>query len=185
MSRLIIPLFLMCMAGIIGLSIVAPQYDEIRLKQAEEAALLKDIEDAQTINEKVDALRTQYANFPPEAERKLAVMIPEGLDMVRLIIDVTAVLQGQGFSIGTPSVSITNGDGTGPAASTVNFTVTATYNEFRELLSAFERSLAIRDLTTVSFNAGEVMGGHAQVNQNGEPVRSYALQFTTYAYSPQ
>ena len=193
MSRLLAPFFLMCMAGIIGLYLIAPQYEEIRLLQGEEVALLKDLEDVKTINDKIAMLSAQYAAFPPGAEEKLHVLLPSKIDMVRLIIDINALVEQRGLTMRTPAVSITAPDnrqsapGSPPVGtvqrSSVRFEVLASYDDFRALLSDLEKSLAVRDVGSVTFSAGEGTGSAPQLNKAGKPVRSYNIELGTYSYS--
>jgi hypothetical protein len=175
------------MAGAIGLYIVAPQYEQVRFHQIEEAALLQDLEDVKTISEKVEALRAQHAKFPPGAEAKLDVLLPNHVDGVRFLVDVDALLAARGLQMRNPSASVTESsrDLTGApqlGKNMLRFEIVGTYAEFQGLLVDIERSLALRDVSSASFTAGEVSGGTPSRNKNGAIIRSYFIEVGTYSF---
>jgi len=175
------------MAGAIGLYIVSPQYDQVRYRKMEEAALLQDLEDVKKVNEKVEALRAQHATFPPGAEAKLDVLLPERVDGVRFMVDVDALVSGRGLQMRNPAVSVSEPakDPTGAAhvtKNTLRFEILGTYGEFQELLADIERSLALRDVSSISFTAGEVSGAMPRLNNKGVIVRSYFIEIGTYSF---
>ncbi|KKW34867.1 MAG: hypothetical protein UY81_C0060G0006 [Candidatus Giovannonibacteria bacterium GW2011_GWA2_53_7] len=175
------------MAGAIGLFIVTPQYDEVRTLQLTEDALLQDLEDVKTINEKVDALRTQHAELPRGAEAKLDVLLPERVDGVRFLIDVDAVVLKNGLQMRNPAVSANAAakNATGVSRLSKNmlrFEIVGTYAELQGLLVDIERSLALRDVSSLSFTSGEVVGAMPRYNKSGEIIRSYFIEIGTYSF---
>lgn len=194
MYRLLIPFFLVCMAGLIGLYVLAPQYEEIQHLRVEEAGLKADLQSAADINQRIAELESQYANFPHDAEAKLGVMLPDQVDSVRFIIDMNALVVQRGLEMLNPSASVADtqktaqvggaAQGSGIAESSFAFTVMATWSEFRALLRDIERSLALRDMSTLSFAAAEVSSAPltAIKTKNGEPVRAYSIKIMSYSY---
>lgn len=191
MQRFLLPLFLMTMAGLIGLFIIMPEYETIRRLQAEELALEADIASAEKIGTKVDLLKKQYAAFPEGGEEKLHVLLPEKIDMVRYIVDVNAIVTKSGLTMDSPVVKSNSekkpaSEETGPVLgeSAISFSVHASYSDFLRLLGNLEKSLALRDITTITFTANDVSGGFALVNKAGQPLRTYEITLKTHTYTP-
>lgn len=116
---------------------------------------------------------TQTMNsFNQEDRSKLAKMIPDNADNVRLIIDIQNIAQGTGMVIKDIKINDENKQGTqtGTAAAqalsngdsaqkynfvTLSFTVVSNYDNYVLFLSKLEQSLRLMDITTLSVkNAG-------------------------------
>lgn len=181
MNRYLVPvIFSLLTVGIYVLSI-DPLWNDIQQKLVREEQLMKTLADAKTAQEKIDMLKAEYESFPQGADEDLRVLLPDSINPTRLIIDLEAVVNRRGLVMRGPAVSSAEAtvNGSSVAAHKFTFNVKAPYLVFRELLRDLEVSLALRDMSTISFSTSG-----ADATQTGNPdyfVHTYNVSFTTYS----
>lgn len=133
------------------------QYDET-LKQAD------------AIISQADELKAQYARVSNDQKAKMAIMVPDSIDKVRLLSEVKNIEKQTGFSLGELAYSDGNTLSNGRGAAGISFSVKTTYPKFKELMDTFEKSLRLYSIQSISFNVPE---------KEGDPI-SYQVKLETY-----
>lgn len=114
------------------------------------------IKQAATLVNQADDLKNQYTNLSPEAKANLSVMIPDAVDQIRLLDEVDSIIKEAGFSSNDIGISeIGDKDKAGYA---ISFTTKGSYSKFKNLLHAFQTSLRLYTVDSISFNAPTVSG---------------------------
>jgi len=126
-----------------------------------------------------DKVTKDYNNLSAADKDKLDKMIPSSVDNIRLIIDMNNIASRDGLALSgihasapnTKNASTNNAAGTivtgspvsgGPVISapsldtvTVNFSVTATYQQFLQFMQDLESNLRIMDVTHLTLSAND------------------------------
>lgn len=128
-----------------SLQVLNKQYDET-LAQAD------------GLRSQAESLKADYTRISDEQKAQMAVMVPNSIDKVRLLDELSNVLEDAGFSSKDLSVSdgITQNPGMGSAS--VSFKVKTNYTTFKQLMNTFEKSLRLFSLQSVTFSAPEKEG---------------------------
>ena len=112
-----------------------------------------------------DALSNKYHSFPIEAQQKLAKLVPDNVDNIRLIIDIQKVAVANGVNVIAINFDSAQANDAKAADSRVaqkdygvfdlEFSITGTYQNFMKFLKATESNLRILDIQSISFSSGE------------------------------
>lgn len=184
MTRYFAPTLLLLLTVAINGFYIQPLYKDILATRVKEAEVNKALTEVETAQAKLDEITKRYENFPPDADAKLAQIFPEQIDPIRLLIDTTAFLEKNGFP--AKNIAVSDGSGSGEGDSqpyrthTISFSLTASYDTFKGFLRTLEKSLALRDTSTVSFGSA----ASADASGNAKPdsvIRDYAVQVTSYS----
>lgn len=185
MTRYLFPILIVICAIVTYELYIQPLYLEIGPALAREAEMEAALLEADAAQAKLDEIAERYESFPIDATERLAEIIPETIDPIRLLIDATAFLERNGFS--AKSLTVVEGmGGTGDGSSasyrthTISFTLSASYDTFREFLHTLEASLAFRDTATVTFTTAS----SANARVGGKPelaIHDYNIQITSYS----
>ncbi len=128
------------------------------------------IQEAETLKAQADSLKADYTAIPENQVKEMQVMVPDSVDKVRLLSEMSKVLTSQGFSSQSLSITEEAGGTDGKGAYSVSFNVKTTYPRFKELIETFEKSMRLLSVRTVSFTAPEKEGD----------LISYDVKFITY-----
>lgn len=183
MSRYFFPIFLILLAFVVYQFYVRPLYAQVERQLAKEIELKTALTEADTAHAQLDKIDKSFKAFPLDATKKLDEIFPETIDPIRLLIDTTAFLQRNGFPPRRLSVSTAFGESKSSGAyqmHNISFAITATYDTFREFLHVLEGSLALRDLTSVSFTAGTSLGNDPS-SRPEFAVHEYNILLTSYS----
>lgn len=185
-NRYIFPIFIVLLAIATYQFYIRPLNEEIKaalLKEADVKAALVETDTAQAT---LDEIAKRYESFPSDAVDRLSEIIPEKVDPIRFLIDTTAFLERKGFpakSLVVDPVGGESGEGVPVAPYQkhfVTFTISASYDTFREFLHALETSLMFRDPVNVSFTSSPAVGA----NEGGNPefaIHDYVVRITSYS----
>lgn len=181
MTRYIIPVLLILISGGIALFYIDGEYKRIQTIRAEQVVINEDITRADKVDDDLAALRQEFESFPSGATERLAVMLPEKVDNVKLLVDLEGIASKHGLFLKGPEVSISENkrdENTGVRVpeeqpATVRFVVTGPYRVFREFLRDIERSLVIHDMSVVGFSGDDAPRGV-------EPVYNFQVEVYTY-----
>ncbi len=181
MIRYVAPIIFLLLSVALYLSYIDPMYTETQKALARERELAGYIADAKTAQAKIDALKAQYAAFPPGSDRALRALLPDSIDPTRLIVDMDAVISQFGLAMKSPGVTVETGNaGSSLAKYRVSFSVTAPYPVFRNFLHNLESSLALRDMGNITFTSTGAGSGLTDLN-GPFSVHEYVLNITTYS----
>lgn len=159
--RVIFPaLFILAAFGLF-FAYTNPLYQEIKAKQA----TLDTIQEANKKATELRAVRTALTNERKEISQedidRLQKMLPDGVENVRLIIDINNIADKYGMAVKNPRInqgSTDKGAALGPDANrygtiSLSFVVSTSYENFQLFLKDLESSLRIVDVTALSFAA--------------------------------
>jgi hypothetical protein len=140
-----------------SLQVLNAQYDETLMQ-------------ADALFSQAETLRSQYSRISDAQKDMMKVMVPDSIDKVRLLSEVSGILLNSGF----PSNDLAFSDGPSSSNSkgtaAVSFTVKATYPKFKELMDTFEKSMRLFSIQDVSFSVA---------GKEGE-LPSYQVKLETY-----
>lgn len=156
MHRYLTPLLVVVTSLAVYFLYIDNAYIQITQKLATEQVIEGYLADAQQARTKLDKVIADYEAFPPNADARLRTLLPDTVDTVRLMVDVSAVAEKNGLALKSPVASLgkMNPDEPTPyIAHSIKFTVVATYPVFRTFLGDLQSSLALRDFAGVSFKS--------------------------------
>ena len=143
------------------------------------------LERGKELDEEREKLIAQRNSFSQEDRDRLRRLLPDNVDNVRLVLDMDTIAQQYGMRM--QNVSIQEGPGSSEGGQTaigdsgqpfgsltLNFSVTATYEDFKEFLEQLERSLRIVDVESLSFSAPSADG--SGLRQFNVGLRTYWLK---------
>jgi len=177
MNSNVTPFFLLILAIALFYVYINPGYAKIGTLRAQQAEYSDALDKVQQIQQIRDTLLTKYNSFSPDDLNKLETMLPDNVDNVHLVLDISNVAASYGLSIKNVKVNrddtagADNQNQTAPPYGklTVAFTVTGgSYENFVKFLDTIEQSLRIIDITGVSFTT----------DQNG--ATAYNVTLNTY-----
>ncbi len=184
MTRYIFPILLVLLSVLIyAFSIEPLLYGEIPQVIAKEKGLTDALATAANAQVKLDAIAKSYASFPPDAAERLAEILPEKIDPIRLVIETNAFMAHNGFSPKSLTIGQDAGGNEGDGSyktHVITFSIAASYDTFREFLHVLESSLVLRDLSSVSFTT--VSEGVADLGTRPElAIHNYKVQAIGYS----
>ena len=90
-----------------------------------------------------------YAKVSDDDKQKMKIMVPDSIDKVRFLDEVSNMIEDAGFSAKTLNVA-EGGTGDLPAY-TVSFNVKSNYDNFKSLMDVFEKSMRLYSVQSVNF----------------------------------
>jgi len=140
-----------------------PHYQNIKNLQLQAADYNQALTQSKVLLAQRQTLSDEYDQIDPTNLDRIAKLVPDSVDNVRLIIDINGIAARRGMTIkgiriagasGTSDTSI--GPDNNPYGSiSLTFDVTAPYPEFKQFLEDLEQSLRIVDITSLSFTSSD------------------------------
>jgi len=164
MKDIVSILIILISAAVFGF-VVRPQYSEIKVIQQEGAEFDNVIANARKLNELRDGLIEKRSQLSRADLDRLAKLIPENSDNVKLILELQELADRYNLQIRTASskeeeVDDVDEDDKGTQGFDIdsqdygiislNFSLTGTYDDFVSFLSEIERKLRITDVTSLA-----------------------------------
>lgn len=129
------------------------------------------LEQATGLMSEAETLRSQYSRISAEDKAKMAIMVPESIDKVRLLSEVYGIGQAAGFALNDLTYSESNSSSAGSRGTVnISFSVKTTYPRFKALMDNFEKSMRLFSINSVSFMTG---------GKEGELI-TYQVKLETY-----
>ncbi len=132
-------------------SIWQPERGITQLKQTNED-YGNTLSQADALVKQATTLRTQYSAIPETTKQNMKLMVPDSVDPVRLISELTNL----GIKTGIPLDSITYAAGQNTSDTygsyRISFTVKTSYPRFKELMHNIETSLRLLSVQNVTFS---------------------------------
>jgi hypothetical protein len=179
--RIITPLLLLLLSGLLFAGYIDSTYTHIRELQNRVSEYDRALTRSKELIAVRDELISRRNTFGETERRRLAKMLPDNVDNVRLIMDIDNIAARYGMSlqnveIGSQGSSVTDSGGIGPDGNPIGsielgFSVSAPYDDFIALLKDLEQSLRIVDVHSISFVAGS-----SDFNQYIVGIRTYWLK---------
>jgi Tfp pilus assembly protein PilO len=166
MTRILVPVLLLGAALGLFVFYTNSAFQDIKTLSAERASYDEALTKAQQLRELRDKLLKTRASFSADDVAKLAHVLPDNVDNIRLIIDINniatrhnVVLSDVQLGDTTKSVGQTSALAVGPTGSPigtvqVGFSVAAHYEDFLAFLQDLEHSLRIVDVDKLSLKTG-------------------------------
>lgn len=187
MNRNLFALILIIIAGVLTGTFTWGRYANIKETRVKNLQYEAAIDDFAKLISTRDKIQADYRKIPTiDIDDRLDKMIPDSVDNVRLIIDVSRIIAKHGSY--PKSISATSPDATSQSAATnpesspnpgvpvnpalakrtaasklsnvtLTFTVSTTYDNMIEILKEIESSLRILDVTDLSFSSTDAKDG--------------------------
>lgn len=144
-------------------SFTSPAYQEVKTLQTSANEYRSVIDNISHIAETRDALLVNYESIPQIEIDRLAKVLPDNIDAVRLALDLDTIAGRYGVAVKDLQVetkpdqnlalAVLPGRAQPYQSATVTFSFVSNYGNFAKLLADLERSLRIMDVRSVTFKA--------------------------------
>lgn len=189
MIRTLTPVLSIIIGLMLFLLFARPMFAEIDTIKNETAQFERAVEQAKTLNTRLEALMNQKNSFSDIERNKLDAVIPHEINEVKLLADLKELSRSHNMLLG----NITVAEGDSPVSATldvsvpaisystltsseISFSLIGTYDQFKSMLADIERSLVLMEITKISFVANE-----GTLMQFDLSARTYALPGDTKA----
>ncbi len=181
MNKIIFPSVLFIIALGIFLTYTKGQYAKVQALKSVNQVYQKAIDDSVELIRKRDQVVNAYNSISEADRTRLEQLLPERVDIIRLVIDIRSVIERRGgkfkdVNIGTEQIKVGTADaakkntgaeqvladgsvpveddkGVKPTSITLKFT--ATYEDFLNILKDIESSLRLVEVSSISFEPGD------------------------------
>lgn len=182
--RTITPILSIVIAFTIFFAFVKPLFSDVRVIQDEIGRINEQLSKKTDLTAEVKGLLEVKQSHSVANIERLDAMIPESVDEVKIIADLSALARAHNMLFG--NIAVESGNDTydteefeelgdvGLVSSDITFELTGNYDQFKLMLADIERSLVLLDVLHISFSAG--VGGLVQY---AVKVRTYALPNVT------
>ncbi|MFA6257815.1 MAG: hypothetical protein WC671_02260 [Candidatus Paceibacterota bacterium] len=198
MTRFIIPIFLIGIAGSFFFIFTNPLYNNISALNLEIASYDGALDNSKMFEDERDKLTSKYNQIIPENLTKLQKLLPNNVDNIRLILEIGQialpygmVLKDVKYNVTDTKTATTEGKGTvikgGSAVETskdygvfdLEFSISGTYNDFISFTKDLESNLRIVDISSITFssNTGGA-GNNSKINSS--EIYKYDFKIKTY-----
>jgi len=155
-------------------------YQDAKTLEAEQARFDEALERSKELQAVRDALLSRYNTFSTNDLERIEKLLPDGIDVVRLILELDSIASQHGMRVDNISVQ-ERASGTAQSGAiglsdqlpyetvVISFSVTAEYDEFVSFMEDLETSLRIVDLQALSLNSSD----------DGSPY-GYSISLKTY-----
>jgi hypothetical protein len=110
---------------------------------------------ADALMNQAESMHAQYSRVTEEDKAKMAVMVPDSIDKVRLLSETLGIAMDAGFALNDLSYAESGGVLGGKGGISLSFSVKTTYPRFKVLMNNFEKSMRLFSIESVSFTAPE------------------------------
>lgn len=171
MSKVITPILFFLAAIGLFFTYLQPAYDVLLAFQAQEERLDDTLEESDKLIEVHDSLLRQYNSISSEDMKRLSQILPNDVDVVRLIVDIDALATKHRLTIrsfGVPYLQseVTNTSSRnrvvakadeGPVGSAIlTIECDGEYADFKALLLDIEQSLSLLDLVSLNIAVSDM-----------------------------
>lgn len=162
--KLLAPVLFLVLAGALFWGFIDPSYARVKDLRAQESEFDQALNRSRELQTVRDQLLARYNAFPQANLERLEKLIPDHIDNVRLILDLDAMASAYGMRVRNVSIQTDQsrvqqgalgGDDVPFESVVLSFTVSGTYDTFRQFLADLERSLRLVDPVDLSFTANE------------------------------
>ena len=161
--RTIISIVLVVLSIVGWVVFFVPTYQSAALIKSQNAEYEAVLANSRKLDEARSSLLQKYQSFDQSDLSRLAVMVPESPDNVKLILELYSLASRSGLALQNAKVSddttkAQTGTAAAPGANAspygtlkLEFTLVGTYNSFTQFTKSLESSLRIVDINKVSF----------------------------------
>jgi len=152
MTKFLFTILLIGLAGFVFFRFTQPVLDDIGALRAEKALLEAGLENAKKLREVQEQLLGVFNSFSSADLERLNKLLPDHIDMVRLVIDINTIAERSGMQIKNIKLRLPEEEKTTPSAketAILGFSVTGPYTNFQSFVSDLARSLRLVDVKTL------------------------------------
>lgn len=187
MTKLTFPILLIILSVGIFFMYIDPTYGEIKEKIQEQERFDQALNKSKELQEIRDKLLAKYNTFSSRDLDRLAKLLPDNVDNVRLVLDIDYIASIYGMRIKDVTIDTEKErkEGTiGPTKNkyesvTLSFSMVSSYDNLIKFIKDMEKSLRIVDVTNISLVAIP-----NQLDKDGAPIREdlykYNISVKTY-----
>ncbi|MBX4200422.1 type 4a pilus biogenesis protein PilO [Candidatus Parcubacteria bacterium] len=155
---------------------IDPEYQKVKVLQAEKSQYDDVLGSVSALDEKRSNLQSKFKSISPNEITRLNTALPNNTDTVKLAVALDNIASRYGITIrsirtaegGDQSATIVQPSSNTYETTQVEFSIVATYDNFRRFLDDLEKSLRLVDVTIVNFSASDT-----GVNQYSLSVKTY------------
>jgi len=158
----IIPFILIAAAIWIFWGYTRPTYEEAGELREVRINYENKLAQANEFRQKYENLATEYQSFSETDLANLSRLVPDKVDAIRLVIEVSDIAARKGLLIEDIAVSESENTKTELDFNSVDlsFSVTGSYERFIAFLQDLEKSLRILDVTEIKFATADMASGN-------------------------
>jgi hypothetical protein len=113
---------------------------------------------ADSLYSQAETLRQQYTRISNDQKDQMKIMVPDSIDKVRLLSEVSTLLLQSGFAPNDLAYTEAPATANPRGMAGISFTVKTNYPKFKELMDTFEKSMRLFSIQGVSFTAPQKEG---------------------------
>ena len=158
------PIILLALSAALFFWYINPHYQTMNTLIATSSAYDDAIKTVDQVVAKKDQLRSQYQSFSDSDTSRLMKVMPDSTDNIKLIIDVNNIAARSGSKIKDIKVASVDSQAQKQNVSApttaygtvgMNFGVSLSYDQFRNLLSNLESNLRLTDIQSIDFKPSD------------------------------
>jgi len=157
--KFFLPILFLLLTGGIFFGYTNPAYVHVKDLQAQQSQYDEALSKARELQSVRDQLVARYNTFSPDDLTKLQKLLPDHVDNVRLILDLDTMASRYGMRVRNVTIdtaSQKSDQQIGPSDKTyesviLSFSISGSYDTFRQYLNDLEHSLRLVDVTGVQF----------------------------------
>lgn len=173
MIKTLTPIIAIVIAIALFFVYVQPTFTSVRVIEDETHQYEEAIASAERLQARVSELSQAQNTIPVSDLQRLEAMVPNSLDEVLLLIDLSALAQEHNLFLGEIQVDAEGAEGEDPFAEAqpapqngavegeayesmdLGFSVVGTYEDFRAFVRAVEESLVLMEVVEISFSQSD------------------------------
>ena len=192
MFKLITPIILILIAVAAFFTFTKPLYESISTLKGEAASYDEALSNSKALESERDKLTQKYNAIGSENLSRLAKLIPESVDNIRLILEIEKLAKPYGMVLKdvkydtveevvdpkgiTQALPILADSRKGYGVWNLEFSIEGSYDNFMAFLGDMENNLRLVEVESVSFSSNTGGGPGANVYKYGFKIKTYWLK---------
>lgn len=168
MTRILVPIVLLAAAVGMFIMYTNPTYQRIKVLKVEARNYEKAVAKVNELRQAKDALVQKYSAISADNLAKVERILPDNVDNIRLIIDISSVAQRNSLSLSSFDIGDTSpgrtalavaavGESTDPVGSvSLGFKLSGGYEQILRFIKDLERSERVVDIQSIGFDVDKV-----------------------------
>lgn len=201
MMRFIMPIILIAVSIVLFFVFANPIYNEILVLRGEVASYNEALDNSKALENERDKLTAKYNAINPENLTKIAKLLPENVDNIRLILEIEQIALPYGMVLkdvqyDTAETEANNTTGNAPIQGggitkttpkdygifELSFSTTGTYNNFINFTKDIENNLRIVDMSSIVFSSNNVANVSSNPSSKTVSTEVYKYDFKIKTY---
>lgn len=200
MMRFIMPIILIAISITLFFVFANPIYNEISVLRGEVASYNEALDNSKALENERDKLTAKYNAINPENLTKIAKLLPENVDNIRLILEIEQIALPYGMVLkdvkydtldtGAAAAGSTAIQGGGTTKTSpkdygifdLSFSTTGTYNNFINFTKDLENNLRIVDMSSIIFSSNNIVGASSNPSSKTVSTEIYKYDFKIKTY---